>query len=126
MLAIGKRLAKADPGNAGWQRDLSVSHDRQGLVARQRRRQVALRNLHVADLVMRGRQVALPPGIARVGFGQTLSNCVRRLVARQRRRQIALRLPHVTDPVVRDRQVVLPPGIARVGFGQTLSNSNCD
>ena len=26
-LAIGERLAKADPGNAGWQRDLSVSHE---------------------------------------------------------------------------------------------------
>ena len=25
-LAIAERLAKADPGNAGWQRDLSVSH----------------------------------------------------------------------------------------------------
>jgi hypothetical protein len=25
-LAIADRLAKSDPGNAGWQRDLSVSH----------------------------------------------------------------------------------------------------
>src|SRR5580693_5892093 len=24
---IAERLAKADPGNAGWQRDLSVSHE---------------------------------------------------------------------------------------------------
>ena len=29
-LAIAERLAKADPGNAGWQRDLSVSYDRIG------------------------------------------------------------------------------------------------
>ncbi len=29
-LAIGERLAKADPGNAGWQRDLSVSYDKVG------------------------------------------------------------------------------------------------
>ena len=29
-LAIPERLAKADPGNADWQRDLSVSHDRIG------------------------------------------------------------------------------------------------
>ena len=29
-LAIADRLAKADPGNAGWQRDLSVSYDRVG------------------------------------------------------------------------------------------------
>jgi hypothetical protein len=27
-LAIADRLAKADPGNAGWQRDLSVSYAR--------------------------------------------------------------------------------------------------
>jgi hypothetical protein len=25
-LAIAERLAKSDPGNAGWQRDLSMSH----------------------------------------------------------------------------------------------------
>ena len=29
-LAISDRLAKADPGNAGWQRDLSVSYDKIG------------------------------------------------------------------------------------------------
>jgi hypothetical protein len=29
-LAIRDRLAQADPGNAGWQRDLSVSYDRVG------------------------------------------------------------------------------------------------
>ena len=29
-LAIADRLAKADPGNAGWQRDLSVSYERIG------------------------------------------------------------------------------------------------
>ncbi len=29
-LAIAERLAKADPGNAGWQRDLSVSYDKVG------------------------------------------------------------------------------------------------
>src|SRR5271163_3781178 len=29
-LAIRDRLAKSDPGNAGWQRDLSVSYDRVG------------------------------------------------------------------------------------------------
>jgi hypothetical protein len=27
-LAISDRLAKADPGNAGWQRDLSVSYSK--------------------------------------------------------------------------------------------------
>lgn len=29
-LAIGERLAAADPGNTGWQRDLSVSHEKIG------------------------------------------------------------------------------------------------
>ena len=29
-LAISERLARADPSNAGWQRDLSVSYDRIG------------------------------------------------------------------------------------------------
>ena len=29
-LAIAERLAKADPGNAGWQRDLSVSYSKIG------------------------------------------------------------------------------------------------
>ena len=29
-LAIRDRLAKSDPGNAGWQRDLSVSYERAG------------------------------------------------------------------------------------------------
>ena len=32
--AIAERLAKADPGNAGWQRDLSVSHEKIGDVLR--------------------------------------------------------------------------------------------
>ena len=30
--AIAERLAKADPGNAGWQRDLSVSDNKVGNV----------------------------------------------------------------------------------------------
>jgi hypothetical protein len=33
-LAIADRLAKADPGNAGWQRDLSVSYTRLAYVLR--------------------------------------------------------------------------------------------
>jgi hypothetical protein len=71
---------------------------------------------------VRDRKVALPAGVARVGFGQMLGNRERGLVAGQRRRQIVLRLLHVADLVVRDRQVALPAGVARVGFGQTLGN----
>jgi serine/threonine protein kinase len=33
-LAIAEQLAKTDPGNAGWQRDLSVSHEKVGDVLR--------------------------------------------------------------------------------------------
>ena len=29
-LAIADRLARSDPGNAGWQRDLSVSYNKIG------------------------------------------------------------------------------------------------
>ena len=29
-MAIAERLAEADPNNAGWQRDLSVSHNKIG------------------------------------------------------------------------------------------------
>ena len=34
-LAIRDRLAKADPGNAGWQRDLALSYGRVGMVKAQ-------------------------------------------------------------------------------------------
>ena len=33
-LAVRRRLAEADPSNAGWQRDLSVSHEKIGDVLR--------------------------------------------------------------------------------------------
>ena len=42
-LAIRERLAKADPGNAGWQRDLAPSHGRIAMVfVGQGERQLAL------------------------------------------------------------------------------------
>ena len=36
-LAIADRLAGSDPGNAGWQRDLSASYDRVGEVQKAQR-----------------------------------------------------------------------------------------
>jgi hypothetical protein len=33
-LAIRERLAKADPGNAGWQRDVAVSHSKLATIHR--------------------------------------------------------------------------------------------
>ena len=104
------------PGSAFARRSLIVER---GLVAGQRRRQVALRLLHVADLVVRDREVALPAGVSGVRFGQTVKDGVRCLVARQRRRQVALRLLHVADLDTRDREVALPAGVSRVLGGET-------
>jgi hypothetical protein len=50
-LTIADRLAKADPGNAGWQRDLALSHGSVGLVeARQGARDSALKTLRYRAL----------------------------------------------------------------------------
>ena len=57
-LAIRERLAKADPGNAGWQRDLSVSYDRVGDV------QVAQGNLADALKIV-PRRAAIVEGLAK-------------------------------------------------------------
>ena len=49
--------------------------DRQGVaVGLQCLGQVPLGDLHVADLVVREREVALPAGISGVGFGETLAD----------------------------------------------------
>ncbi len=71
-----------------------------GLEALQRLAQIALRHEHVADLVMGDRQIALEPGVARIGTRQTLEDGVRGLEALQRLAQIALRDQHVADPLV--------------------------
>ena len=70
-LAITERLAKSDPGNAGWQRDLSVSHNKIGDV------QVAQGNLpaaltsYQASLAIRERLAKADPGNA--GWQRDLS-----------------------------------------------------
>ena len=67
-LAIWERLAKSDPANAGWQRALSVSHNKVGDV------QVAQGNLPEAltsyQAKIRSRQCRLserPVGVVRQG-----------------------------------------------------------
>ena len=109
-------------GVAGVRLRQTLSDRERGLVAGQRRRQVALRLLHVADLVVRDREVALPAGVAGVRLRQTLADRERGLVAGQRRRQVALRLLHVADLAVRDREVALPAGVAGVRLRQTLND----
>ena len=49
-LAIRERLARADPGNAGWQRDLSVSHERIGDVLVEQGNLTAALESYQADL----------------------------------------------------------------------------
>ena len=70
-------------------------------------RGITLRPLHVADLLLRHRQVALPPDIVRVRLSQTLGNRERGLIAHPRRGYIALRPLHVADLRLRYREVTL-------------------
>ncbi len=63
-LAIRDRLAKADPGNAGWQRDLAVSYEKLGdVLAAQSRLPEALKS-HRDSLAIRDRLATVDPGNA--------------------------------------------------------------
>ena len=63
-LAIWERLAAADPGNAGWQRDLSVSHNNIGDVQRGQGDLAAALGSYRASLAIRERLAAADPGNA--------------------------------------------------------------
>jgi hypothetical protein len=54
-------------------------------------RKVALRRLHVADLVVRHRQITPPAGVAGIGFRQPVSDGEAIVVSVERGRKIALR-----------------------------------
>src|SRR5437660_6096786 len=60
-LDIAVRLAAADPGNSGWQRDLSVSHDRLGDVAVAAGDLAGARAAYQASLDIRVRLAAADP-----------------------------------------------------------------
>ncbi len=62
--AIRGRLATADPGNAGWQRDLSVSHNRIGDVQRAQGDLVAALTSYQASHDLFERVAAADPGNA--------------------------------------------------------------
>ncbi len=62
--SIAERLAKADPGNAGWQRDLSVSHDRIGDVLRAQGNLPAALDAFNASLAIAERLAKADPGNA--------------------------------------------------------------
>jgi tetratricopeptide (TPR) repeat protein len=61
---IFERLAKADPGNAGWQRDLSVSHNRIGDVQQAQGNLAAALTSYQASLAIRERLAKADPGNA--------------------------------------------------------------
>src|SRR5215510_15032367 len=89
-----------------------------GLVGIERGGEVALGAEHVADLVVRQGQVALPAGVAGVGPGEALEDRERGLVGIKRGGEVALGAEHVADLVVRQGQVALPAGVAGVGPGE--------
>ena len=70
-LAIRERLAKADPGNAGWQRDLSVSHDKIGDVLVDQGNLPAALAAYQASLAISERLAKADPGNA--GWQRDLS-----------------------------------------------------
>jgi hypothetical protein len=57
-------LARADPGNAGWQRDLSVSHIKIGDVLRAQGNLTAALESYQADLAIAERLARADPGNA--------------------------------------------------------------
>jgi tetratricopeptide (TPR) repeat protein len=64
VLAIMERLAAADPGNAGWQRDLAASHEKIGDVLRAQGNLPAALDRHKAVLAIMERLAAADPGNA--------------------------------------------------------------
>ena len=69
--AIFERLAKADPGNAGWQRDLSVSHNKIGDVQQAQGDLAAALTSYQASLAIAERLAKADPGNA--GWQRDLS-----------------------------------------------------
>jgi len=71
-LDIRVRLAAADPANTGWQRDLSVSHNKLGDVATAAGDLAAARTAYQASLDIRARLAAADP--ANTGWQRDLSS----------------------------------------------------
>ena len=61
MREIADRLAKSDPGNAGWQRDLSVSHMKLATVAAKSGDKTTARAEFIVAREISARLVALSP-----------------------------------------------------------------
>jgi tetratricopeptide (TPR) repeat protein len=79
-LALASDLAKADPGNAGWQLDLSVSQEKIGNVLVEQGNLAAALNAYQASLAIRQRIARAVPGNAgwqqaRGGVPKALEGC---------------------------------------------------
>jgi uncharacterized caspase-like protein/predicted negative regulator of RcsB-dependent stress response len=72
--AIAERLARSDPGNAGWQRDLSVSHNTIGDVLRAQGALTAALESYRASLAIVERLARSDPGNAGWQFDLGISN----------------------------------------------------
>jgi tetratricopeptide (TPR) repeat protein len=68
-LAIRDRLAKADPSNAGWQRDLSISLGRVAEILLKLGQKVEARTLAERALAQRRSAIALMPDDSRLTGG---------------------------------------------------------
>jgi tetratricopeptide (TPR) repeat protein len=75
-LAIRDRLAKSDPGNAGWRRDLSVSYNKVGDVQAAQGDLAGALKSYRDSLAIRDRLAQSDPGNA--GWQRDLAVCTRR------------------------------------------------
>src|ERR1019366_5772472 len=92
------------------------------LIGFQRGCEIALRHLHIADLVVAHRDIALPARIAGIGDREALSYAEAVLIGFQRGCEIALRHLHIADLVVAHRDIALPARIAGIGGREALEN----
>ena len=86
------RLAKADPGNAGWQRDLSVSQEKIGDVLRAQGNLPAALEAYRASLAIRDRLAKADPGDA--GWQHDVALSLQRMglvASQQRQRETAVK-----------------------------------
>ena len=63
--------------------------------------EATLRDLHVADLLVRNGEFALIVGIVRIGFGEAIDDRETLAMGLQRAGEVALRDLHITNPTTR-------------------------
>jgi tetratricopeptide (TPR) repeat protein len=117
-----EHLARADPGNAGWQRDLSVSHERIGDVQRAQGDLAAAQLSFQAALAIRERLAQADPGNA--GWQRDLSVSHDRIgdVQKAQGDLAAARLSFQASLAIRERLAQADPGNA--GWQRDLSVSH--